>query len=211
MNQDPCRFQTTASPPARLAAQPATGDGTTPIWTKLSELTLIFPQAVAGRSAPRVLTLTGDYAWDAAISWLGGGGVGGTAWLTVPKYARIALDARDLRVYAWNRANAENSVTVAIADGEQTTRNSWVVEWAGDNPPAAGAITVPPFAQTIQAFSTAASVAVVELQNAYGNTVGRVPITDLAAGGALVAGAAKVALSGLAAGEIVTLAFGLGV
>lgn len=212
---DPCRLNV-LSGQLVLPAVAATAAGTVPSWDTPDDPATGFSfvmRGVAGRSKPRVVMLASAFPCDVRLVWTGGGGFGSSLYMTLSGgRGRVQIDAKDITIEALNRVNANNQLFTSISDGEQQTRNAWVGEWAQAAPPASGFIRIPPYSEGLRATSNlgAASAATLQLQNGYGTQTGITPVLDANVDPAIVAGAAAVAVAGLAAGEIVTLNFDLG-
>lgn len=175
---------------------------------------ILMLNAEAPSSIPRTIVLSASSPIDAFLMFTGSNGFGGRALITLTQYARVTVDARTLKVWAYNRTSVDNNAAfVSVGDGAiMTTRNAWVAEWWQASPPAAGSVTVPPFAEGLRAASSlgAASVAAVNYFNGMGGQVGSTPVVETATRPAVIAGAVTVTVTGLVAGEVVTLNFDLG-
>ena len=199
-----------------LTAVAATAAGTVPTWDTPDDPAAGFQRVrhvSAARSWPRLVMLHSDAPCDVLLRWTGGGGLGGFCFVTMQRFTRVSIDATEVTVSALNRTNAANNFFFAIADGRQETRNAWVGEWAQAAPPTTGAIRIPPMTKGLRTVSNLglASGASVRIRNAYGTVTGITPVTSAMVDPAVVVGVGDVQVIGLAAGEIVTLNFDLGV
>ncbi|MCK6527713.1 hypothetical protein L6R50_09165 [Myxococcota bacterium] len=197
-----CRLSTT-SDVKRLAAAVPTTAGTPGTGETVPVLT-----GEAGGTWPRLVELLGGAPFDALIAWSGGGGKANAVAVSVARSTRVCVIARAVNVSVVNRSSKENEVTVCIADEYATTRNQFEVQVTTG----ASLVAVPNFAQTLQAVSSLTNtVAVVELINGFGTAKSRHAVSSLSGRFVYVGTADTVNVTGLAAGEIVTLTFGLGV
>lgn len=168
--------------------------------------------AEAEVSFGRIVMVVADLPADVFLEYTGGGGAGQRALLTLTQSARVGIDARTIRIWAFNRADADNRLNVSLGDGDQSTHNSWIAEFNVNSPPTGGLIAVPPMAEGLRAVSNlgTASVAQLAYVNAQGTTVGLTPVVVAAVRPAVIAGATSITIIGGVAGEIITCSFDLG-
>lgn len=147
----------------------------------------------ATRPAWRVVDLFSEDArlpWRAELVWGAGGAQGQLAWVSVARATHVCVFASSLRVRAQNWSLRKHTVSAAVADGFDPTRNQLEYQEAVD----AGfpvKLSIPPFADRLHvevANRTLAGTTEVRQFDTAGTEWGRCLISDLYGGPGLPCG-----------------------
>lgn len=157
----------------------------------------------------RVLDLWSDTSlpYEVEIHWSGGGGAGQRALITVARAVRVALYARDVRIWATNLSDAANVVAVTIADSDSAMVTQNIYESLINAPQgdAEVEVLIPPYARRLRvelADSSILSTTIIRLYDGTNTLMSEVAGADQR-DGVLVGGARRLTLQDAGVGRVV--------
>lgn len=148
-----------------------------------------------------------DRPFEVEIHWSGGGGAGQRARITVARAVRVALYARDVRIWATNLSSSANTAAVTIADSDSAMITANVYEILIEAPQGGDEVEVliPPYARRLRVELSDSSILSTTIIRLYDGT--NTPMSEVSGAdqrdGVLVGGARRLTVQDAGVGRVV--------